>query len=49
MIADCLENQFKPHNPCDENHERHMEARVQVMLEAVDNNLPERLRPFNIQ
>jgi hypothetical protein len=34
-IADCLENQFTPHDLCDENHERQMEARVQALLEAV--------------
>jgi hypothetical protein len=25
-IADCLENQFTPHDLCDENHERRVEA-----------------------
>jgi hypothetical protein len=27
-IADCLEIQFTPHNLCDENHERRLEAGV---------------------
>jgi hypothetical protein len=48
-IADCLENQYKPHNLCKENHERHVEARVQALLEAVDSNLPERIRPCDLQ
>jgi hypothetical protein len=26
VIAECLENQFTPHNLCDENHERRVEA-----------------------
>jgi hypothetical protein len=39
-IADCLENQFTHHDLCDENHERQWEARVQALLEAVDNNPP---------
>jgi hypothetical protein len=38
--ADCLENQFTPYDLSDENHERRAEARVQVLLEAVDNNTP---------
>jgi hypothetical protein len=33
-IADCLENQFTPHDLFDENHERRVEARVQALLEA---------------
>jgi hypothetical protein len=37
-IADGLENQFTPHDLCDENHERRVEARVQALLEAADNN-----------
>jgi hypothetical protein len=47
--ADCLENQFTHHNLCDENHERRVEARVQTLLEAVDNKLPERIRPCDLQ
>jgi hypothetical protein len=37
-IADCLEIQFTPHDLCDENHERWVEARVQAPLEDVDNS-----------
>jgi hypothetical protein len=37
-IADCLENQFTPLDLCDENHEKRVEARVQALLEAADNN-----------
>jgi hypothetical protein len=47
--ADCLENQFTPHDLCDENHERRVEARVQALLEAVDNKPPERIRPCDLQ
>jgi hypothetical protein len=36
--SDCLENQFTPHDLCDENHERRVEARAQALLEAADNN-----------
>jgi hypothetical protein len=43
-IADCLENQFTPHDLCDEN-ELWVEARVDALPEAVDNSLPERIRP----
>jgi hypothetical protein len=37
-IADTLENQFTPHELCDENHERRVEAKVQALLEDVDNS-----------
>ncbi|PNF40098.1 hypothetical protein B7P43_G10711 [Cryptotermes secundus] len=31
-IADCLGNQFTPHNLCDDNHGRREETRVQALL-----------------
>jgi hypothetical protein len=37
-IAECLEIVFTPHDLCDENHERLVEARVEILLEAVDNS-----------
>jgi hypothetical protein len=48
-IADCLENQFTPHDLCEENHEQRMEARVQALLEAVYSDPPERIRPCDLQ
>jgi hypothetical protein len=39
-IADCLEIQFTPHDLCDENHERRVEAEVQALLETADKNPP---------
>jgi hypothetical protein len=39
-IADCLEIQFTPHDLCDENHERHVEAKVHTLLETTDMNPP---------
>ena len=48
-IADCLENQFTPHDLCDEDHERRVEARVQALIETVDNNPPIRIRPREVQ
>jgi hypothetical protein len=48
-IADCLETQFTPHHLCDENHERRVEARVQALLETVDNNPPQRIRPCDLK
>jgi hypothetical protein len=47
-IADCLENLFTPHDLCDENHERRVEARVQTLLEAEDNDPPEKIRPCDL-
>jgi hypothetical protein len=49
VIAHCLENKFTPHDPCDENHKRQVEVRVRSLLEAVDNNFPERIRPCDLQ
>jgi hypothetical protein len=37
-IACCLENQFTPSDLCDVNHEPRVEARVQSLLESVDNS-----------
>jgi hypothetical protein len=44
--ADCLENQFIPHDLCDENNKWRVEAHA--LLEAVDNNPPERIRPCDL-
>jgi hypothetical protein len=48
-IADCLEIQFTPNDLCDDNHERRVEARVQALLETVDNKLPQRIRPCDLR
>jgi hypothetical protein len=48
-IADCIENQFTPHDLYDENHERQVEARVQALLEAADNIPTQRIRPRDLQ
>jgi hypothetical protein len=48
-IAESFEIQFTPHNLCDENHERRVEAKVQALLETVDNNPPQRIRPCDVQ
>jgi hypothetical protein len=48
-IADCLKIQFAPHDLCDYNHEWRVEARVQALLETVDNSPPERVRPCDLQ
>jgi hypothetical protein len=37
-IADCLETEFTPADWCDKNHEWRVEARVQALLEDVDNS-----------
>jgi hypothetical protein len=37
-IADTWEIQFTPHDLCDENHERRVEADVQTLLNTVDTN-----------
>jgi hypothetical protein len=44
-IADCLENHFTPHDLCDENHERRVEAGVLALIEATENDTPEKIKP----
>jgi hypothetical protein len=44
-----LEKQSTPHKLCDENHKRQVEARVQALLEAKDNEPPEKVRPCDLQ
>jgi hypothetical protein len=48
-IADCLENQFTSYELCDENHKRGVEARVQALLETVNNNPQERIIQCDVQ
>jgi hypothetical protein len=48
-IADCLKNQYTPHDLYDENHEWRVEARVQALLAAVHNHPPERIQPCDLQ
>jgi hypothetical protein len=48
-IADCLEIQFTPHELCGEHHEGRVEAKVQALLETVDKNPPQRVRPCDVQ
>jgi hypothetical protein len=49
VIADCLEIQFTPHELCDENHERRVEAKLQALVETVHQNPPQRIRPCDVQ
>jgi hypothetical protein len=44
-----LEIQFTPHELCDENHERRVEAKVQDLLETVDKNPSQSVRPCDVQ
>jgi hypothetical protein len=41
--------QFTPHDLRDDNHERQVESKVQALLETTDKNLPQRIRPCDIQ
>jgi hypothetical protein len=43
-----LENLFTPHKVCDTDHERRVEARVQALLTAVDENPPANFRPHDV-
>jgi hypothetical protein len=47
-IADCLQIQFMPHYLCHDNHEQRVEARVQTLLETVDNRR-QRIRPCDLK
>jgi hypothetical protein len=48
MTVKYLENQFTSHDPCDENHERWVETRVQALLTSVDNTPLGKVRPCDI-
>jgi hypothetical protein len=48
-IVDCLENQFTPHDLCDENREWRVEARVLALLKTVDSSPPHKIRPCDLQ
>jgi hypothetical protein len=43
-----LEIKFSPHDLCDENHERRVEAAVQALHETADNSPPVRIRPCDL-
>jgi hypothetical protein len=45
MIADYLENQFTPHDLCNENHEQQVETTVKALLASVDGTLLGKVRP----
>jgi hypothetical protein len=45
MTADCLENQFKSHDLCDENHERHVETTFQALLASADGTPLGKVKP----
>jgi hypothetical protein len=47
--ADCSENQFIPHDLCEENHKRWVEVRFQALSEAMEDNHPGKVRPCNVQ
>jgi hypothetical protein len=49
IADDCLENQFAPDDLCDYNHDRRVEARVQALLETIDNSPSQRVRPCDLQ
>jgi len=49
VTTDCLENQFSPHDLCDENHERQVVARIQALSEAVADSATETVRPCDVQ
>jgi hypothetical protein len=48
-IADCLENQFTPHDLRNENRNWQVEARLQALFEAADNNPHKRIGPCDLQ
>jgi hypothetical protein len=45
VTVDCLENQFTSHDPSDENHERRLETRAQILFAFVDDTSLGKVRP----
>jgi hypothetical protein len=49
-MPDSFEIQYTPLEPSNKNHEWRMEAILQTLFEATDNDLPhERIRPLDLQ
>jgi hypothetical protein len=48
VIANYLENQSSPHKFCDLDHERRVEAKVQAVLNTVDEAPPGKFRPSDV-
>jgi hypothetical protein len=48
VIANYLENLFTPHEVCDTDHERRVEARIQALLTTVDETAPVKFRPCDV-
>jgi hypothetical protein len=48
VIANYLETLFTPHKVCDTDHEQRLEARVQYLLNTVDENPPVKFRPCDV-
>jgi hypothetical protein len=48
-IVNCLENKFTPHDLCDKNHKRWVQATVQELLDAADDTPLEKERSFDMQ
>jgi hypothetical protein len=48
VIANYLEDQITPHELCDLDHERRVEARVQAVLKTVDEAPSEKFRPCDV-
>jgi hypothetical protein len=44
-----LEIQFTPHDLFEEHHERRVKARLQALLNTVDNSPPQKTRPCDLQ
>jgi hypothetical protein len=44
LIANCLENQFSPHDMCEGNHERLVVAHIHALFEVMDNTPLEKIR-----
>lgn len=40
VIAHCPENLFIPHDLCDNNHDRWVEARVEALFESIHKQSP---------
>jgi hypothetical protein len=49
VIIDYLEKQFSPYDLCEENCERQVVVCIQALFEAVHNNPPERIRPYDVK
>jgi hypothetical protein len=48
IIAECLDNQFRAHDLCENDHRRHLEAQLESLLAIIDEDFLVNFRSYDI-